>query len=224
MVIEWAHARDHPKASRWPVAGLLPRLSGSSSTLLSLFVLTSLLVALHLTGSWDQRALLAVATLRHPALTDVMRKLSEIGSWRWEVPAALGIAGLLWWRQHGGVAWRFLALGLSVEILQFLTKWMFHRSRPTVVTHLSEARWYSYPSGHATLAPIIWGFGLILVAQLVNSRPAKVVLWASAVAIPLGIAISRLYLGVHYPSDVLGALCLGLGWALYWRDSVSIRS
>lgn len=185
-----------------------------------LFAVVSALVVSGATMTWDIAILRAVADLRQPGLTTVMRALSEVGNWPWEVPLAAGIAIVLRLRSRAGDAWRFLALGLSAEALFAVTKLLFHRPRPSIIPHLGQAGWYSYPSGHTMLALILWGFGLTLVAELFTAGSAKVAWWTLAVALPCGIAASRIYLGVHYPSDVVGALCLGGGWLLLWRDPV----
>jgi undecaprenyl-diphosphatase len=67
------------------------------------------------------------------------------------------------------------------------------------------------------LGPVTWGFGLVLLAQLGLSRGLKIALWTLAVAIPLAIAVSRVYLGVHYATDVLAGLALGSCWVWLWR-------
>lgn len=168
---------------------------------------------------WDTAILRAVGGFRHPGLTEAMRALSEVGNWQWEIPLALGIAVVFRLRSRAGDAWRFLGLGLSAEALYAVAKAVFHRPRPEVIPHLGQAGWYSYPSGHAMLGLILWGFGLTLVAELFTPRTAKVALWTLAAALSCGIAGSRIYLGVHYPSDVVGAFCLGGGWLLLWRDT-----
>lgn len=193
----------------------------SSLACFFLFAVVSLLVVFGLTKRWDPHELQVIASLRRPWLTTVMRQLSSLGNWQYEVPLALVVATLLWWRKRGTWARRYLATCLSGEALYALTKLVFHRPRPTIVSHLGEAGWYSYPSGHTMLALMVWGVGLMLVARLLNAYVAKLALWTIGLVLSLAIAASRLYLGVHYPSDVLGAVFLGLAWVLLWRDPVS---
>ena len=198
-----------------------PRVSTSALACLLLFAIVSVLVVTGVTHDLDRQALQVIGPLRNPVATTIMRGASWIGDWMGEVPLLLLIAGLVWLRGRRNSAWRYLALAVSGEVVWAIAKLLFHRPRPTIITRLGGAGWYSYPSGHATLAPVIWGFGLVLLAQLVDSRPVKRILWTLAVAIPILIAVSRLYLGVHYPTDVLGGLALGVGWVLVWHVSVS---
>jgi undecaprenyl-diphosphatase len=107
---------------------------------------------------------------------------------------------------------------LSAEVLYLLLKPIFQRERPRIIERLAEAGWYSYPSGHAMLAPVIYGFGLILLAQSVRDRRIRAALVTLALTLPPLIAISRVYLGVHYPSDVVAALFLGNAWMLLWSE------
>jgi undecaprenyl-diphosphatase len=80
---------------------------------------------------------------------------------------------------------------------------------------MHDAGWYSYPSGHAALAPIV--FGLAAVLWIGGIAPSRRVVRLGAVATLTGaIALSRVYLGLHYPSDVAGGLLLGIGWSFLW--------
>ncbi len=182
-----------------------------------LFGVVAVLVVTGTTSALDHQALQVIAAWRTPGLTTFMRAVSWIGNWQGEVPLVALVAGLLALRGRWNSALRFIALTITGEAFWALSKLIFHRARPTIVTRLGDAGWYSFPSGHATLAPVIWGFGLILLAQLVANRSAKIVLWVIAYIVPAAIAFSRLYLGVHYPTDVVAGLALGLGWAFVWH-------
>ncbi|MGH7593663.1 MAG: phosphatase PAP2 family protein [Gemmatimonadales bacterium] len=193
---------------------------------LLLLVVLSVLVASGFTNHWDVQAMQSFASLRRPRLTRLMQLLTDVGSGGCEIPVALGIAAALWRWKSSVAARRFLLIGVSGEAIYALVKLLMHRPRPTIVTHLSGAGWFSFPSGHATMAWIVWGFGLVLLAELTASRRVRVTLRAAAVVLPVAISISRVYLGVHYPTDVLGGLFLAIGWVLCWwnPDSPASRS
>lgn len=93
-------------------------------------------------------------------------------------------------------------------------KSLFARPRPTVVPHLTWVLTESFPSGHAMLSAIVYLTLGALGAQLVTRRWLQVYLVAVAVALTVLIGLTRVYLGVHYPTDVLGGWMAGLGWAL----------
>lgn len=200
---------------------LRPHISQSALAGLAIFAIVSLLVSTGVTQDIDVRFLELVGTWRTPAGTTAMQAASAIGNWEWELPLALGITAVLLLRGRGVSAWRFVAVCVSAEALYAIVKLLFHRPRPTVITHLGQAGWYSYPSGHSMLAPVIWGLGLVLLAQSVKSRSIKAALWLLAIIATCAIAVSRVYLGVHYLSDVLGGLALGMTWVVLWRDWVT---
>lgn len=199
---------------------LVPRTSRVALVLLLVFALLSILVARHVTQNWDTRTVLAFSYLRRPALTRIMQALSDLGNWRCEVPLALGIAAVAWRLGRGRDGGRYLLIAISGEALYALTKGAMRRPRPTVVSHLGDAGWYSYPSGHSMMAWIVWGLGLVLLARVLPSRRASHLLYSGAVLLPILISVSRLYLGVHYPTDVLAGLLLAVGWmSLWWAPS-----
>jgi undecaprenyl-diphosphatase len=150
----------------------------------------------------------------------VMQGLSTVGNWQYEAPFVAIVAAVLWRSGHRWRGLRFVIFGAVGEIFYILTKLLMQRPRPTVVSHLSGAGGFSFPSGHAMLAPILWGVGLWLLGDLTGSRAGRIACMTLAVIIALGIAVSRVYLGVHYPTDVVGGLALGLAWSLYWKAEV----
>jgi undecaprenyl-diphosphatase len=203
---------------------LLPRKSNAALAFFLLFAVLSVFVARGFTKSWDTQTVHAFAEWRRPLTIRVMQALSDLGNWHFEIPLALGIAALLSHWKHGGEARRFLFVAVSGEAIYALAKLSFHRPRPTIVAYLSDAGWYSYPSGHAMLAWIVWGFGLALLAHVIASRGARLALRTTALVLPCLISISRIYLGVHYPTDVLAGLLLAIGWVLLWWGPRSLAS
>lgn len=115
---------------------------------------------------------------------------------------------------------RYSALLLLVAtagglILNLVLKLVFNRPRPHVIAWGTNAVSSSFPSGHAMSATIVYSCVAYLAARLVRRRWERwVVMFLAAVVIIL-ISISRLYLGVHYPSDVLAGAVIGLAWAAF---------
>lgn len=169
------------------------------------------------TLAWDTRTLIAVAGSQRPWLTEVMRVTSVLGSGAVEIPVALLLALWLSLRGRRSEASGYAAAALSGWALYGLAKYLVHRPRPHVVPHLMpDAGWYSYPSGHSALAPLVFGLGALVLASPWSSRAARVGILALAVLLTLAIACSRVYLGVHWPTDVAGGLLLGTAWAAGW--------
>lgn len=145
-----------------------------------------------------------------PPLDMLMRSLSFIGSWP-VLAALLLIAILCLLRAHRRREAVFLVLALGGgTLLSFTLKLVFRRPRPTLPWSVPE-REYGFPSGHATNALILY-LGLALVIWVVLGRRWGIAATLAAGALILAIGISRLYLGVHYLSDVVGGYSVGLFW------------
>lgn len=125
------------------------------------------------------------------------------------VMAALYLAIL---RQWASVALVVVTL-VGGSVLGDAAKALFDRPRPDLVAHLVDVRSPSFPSGHATYAAVAWlTFGALL-ARTQRRRTLRLYVLGCAVFIAVLVGFSRVYLGVHYPTDVLAGWCLGAAWA-----------
>ena len=95
-------------------------------------------------------------------------------------------------------------------ILIVSLKHLYQRPRPDIL-HLVEEKGFSFPSGHSLAVTLLIGSLIIIVGQRVKDRTVKLILQILLGIYLVSVIISRVYLGVHYPSDVLASLCLGLG-------------
>jgi undecaprenyl-diphosphatase len=193
---------------------------------LAAFVLVGWLVGelwVALIGSSEADAMRSLAEQRSQTLIDTARVITWAGSGFVLVPLAavycllLGRAGL--WREAAAVA---IALG-GAMLISSVTKTVTARARPSV-EHLQAVTGSSFPSGHATQASAFW---LSLVLALRATRVGSFALRVAGVfaaTLVLGVAWSRVYLGVHYPSDVVAGVMLGSGWALWVRRSLSLSA
>ncbi len=111
-----------------------------------------------------------------------------------------------------------LVFGGSVSgaIAVGIGKRLVGRERPALVDHLVEVSSASFPSGHATSSAIIYLTIALVVMQIVPQRRARAFLFAATIALVLTIGASRVYLGVHWPSDVIAGWSAGAMWALAW--------
>lgn len=152
---------------------------------------------------------------RSSALTGLAHALSFIGSGWVLIPAAVVVAGVLAFRRRAKDALSIaLSLGAGVG-LSSLVKTLVGRPRPPVhrLEHVTSA---SFPSGHATQSTAF--FLAVLLVWLVHhrSRGREAVIALTGVLI-IAIALSRVYLGVHYPTDIAAGILLGGAWALVTR-------
>jgi undecaprenyl-diphosphatase len=106
------------------------------------------------------------------------------------------------------------ASGCGGAVLSMLLKSAFDRARPEIVPHLVDVYSASFPSGHAMLATTTYLTLGTLLAEVQPRRRVKLYLLSWAVLLSLAIGVSRVYLGVHWPTDVLAGWCVGSAWAL----------
>ena len=126
------------------------------------------------------------------------------------------VAGFLALQRH----WLTLALVLggtiSGSLAVTLVKNLVGRARPTITDHLVNVSSQSFPSGHAANSAIVYLTMATLLSQLVERRAARTYLFVAAALIVSLIGASRIYLGVHWPSDVLAGWAFGTLWAVAW--------
>jgi undecaprenyl-diphosphatase len=99
-------------------------------------------------------------------------------------------------------------------LLSSVLKATFNRPRPDVVAHLVQVSSASFPSGHSLISAVIYPTLGAVLASLSVQRRTKIYFILSAFVLMVLIGLSRMYLGVHYPSDVLAGWTVGLAWSL----------
>ena len=170
----------------------------------------------------DRRVTLALRSSVDPSrpigpawVQEAARDVTSLGSIIVIVITTVAVAGYLYLSHRPGIAWlMLLAVGGGIA-LNNLLKLVFARQRPSVVTSSARVFTTSFPSGHATLSAIAY---LTIGALLSRASPSAAVslyLMALAVFLTTIIGCSRIYLGVHYPTDVLAGWCIGAAWALF---------
>ena len=139
--------------------------------------------------------------------------ISEIGS-----PTSMGVIAViggaeLLRRHHKTLLFTWIAAFVGGGLLEKVLKILVHRSRPIFNTSAPAEQSLSFPSGHSMMCLI--GVGMVVYVLLVPRKfgdPWRGILGGIAVAFVLAVGISRVYLGAHYPSDVLGGYAAGAGW------------
>ena len=126
------------------------------------------------------------------------------------------VAGFLAIGRHWLTLGLVLGGTISGSLVVAIVKNLVGRARPTITDHLVAVSSLSFPSGHAANSAIVYLTMATLLSQLVAARAARIYLFAAAALIVMLIGASRLYLGVHWPSDVFTGWAFGTLWAVAW--------
>jgi undecaprenyl-diphosphatase len=146
-------------------------------------------------------------------MTEVARDLTALGGVAVLILVTLAVAGYLFLdRKFAGMAF-VLAAVVGGLILSSILKASFDRPRPDIVPHLSDVYTSSFPSGHSMMSAIVYLTLGALLSQMVENRRLKFYFLAVALLLTVLVGISRVYMGVHYPTDVLAGWTAGLVWA-----------
>jgi undecaprenyl-diphosphatase len=169
----------------------------------------------------DQSVLVWLSSLRRPWLNGVAIDITALGSV--SLLVLLSFAGftiLTMVRDRVGILQLFLSIAGAGAFSQ-LAKYFFSRERPTIVSHLVDAGGHSFPSGHSTSVSALYITLAILVCREFPGRRERAMLFAMALVVITLVGVSRMYLGVHYPTDVVSGVSLGVAWALLVAGGVS---
>lgn len=173
---------------------------------LVLFVLLAILMVMGNLQWFDDPIREWVYSIRNPALTEVLKVITYMGNW--QTITLLCIVLLLFRKTRLRYGVPVSAGAIFVTIFNRIIKLIFKRPRPEESLHLIEEGGYSFTSGHSITSMVVFGLLIYLVRKYVKNRKAANILTA-ALAVPwIFIGLSRIYMGVHFPSDVLA------GWAL----------
>ena len=159
---------------------------------------------------FEEACLLTFKSWANPTLDRCMMALTWLAQGEITIPILLGVGGILIYR-HEAIAALILAIALSGSwLLNGIFKSFFRRQRPDLWESAKRPMDYSYPSGHAMSAISFYG---LLATNLTASLNVPLAITASvAVALTLGVGFSRMYLGVHWPTDVLSGWVAGAIW------------
>jgi membrane-associated phospholipid phosphatase len=147
-----------------------------------------------------------------PGLTAVLRSITQLGSARVLITFCVVLIASLLWTGRKRAAMVFAIGASGSELLNELLKQLFHRARPDPFFGFAEPPDYSFPSGHAVMSCCIYGVAAAIVTTRIESHLGKVLVWAGAALLAALIGLSRIYLGVHYPSDVIAGFAAAIVW------------
>ena len=170
----------------------------------------------------DSSILTAVLKMRRPWLSSVAVDVTALGSTTLVVLiTAVGVC-VLFSLKDGLAAWQLLINSVGAGIWTMITKNFIERSRPENIAPLVQVAGFSYPSGHSLASASLYLTMAILAVRYLPTTKARVLLLGLAIAVILLVCVSRVYLGVHYPSDVASGASLGVAWALLLAGSFSV--
>ena len=148
-----------------------------------------------------------------PWLLTTMIDLSALGGLSITIIALVAVAGYFALSQkYRLMIYLFFCVGGGAGLM-FLLKEFFSRPRPSVVPHLQKITMASFPSGHSMVSAIMYLTFAAMLAKTTKDYKLKMYYMFVGISLTLMVGFSRLYLGVHYPSDVLAGWCAGAVWA-----------
>src|SRR6478752_2239063 len=160
---------------------------------------------------FDQAVRSWVHHFASPGLTRVMNFFSLLGYNILLVELVIVFAVFAWLRWRRAAAWLAVTMAGAV-LLDIALKYAYHRTRPEAFFSVTPGS-YSFPSGHALCSLCFYGALAGLLSARLHSLLWRIAVWAAAGVLIVAIGLSRIYLGVHYPSDVLGGYLAATVWA-----------
>ncbi|MEX2416754.1 MAG: phosphatase PAP2 family protein [Paenibacillaceae bacterium] len=168
------------------------------------FVLIAISYQSRLIIQLDEWLIQHIQHLESNGLTDFMKFFSFIGSGPMVAVVAIAVIPLLFFFKHRIEIIIFIVTVSGTALLNTLLKLLFQRTRPVIHPIIVETG-YSFPSGHSMGAFTLYGTLTLLLWRNIPSRSGRALLVGFSLFMILCIGLSRVYLGVHYPSDVIGA-------------------
>lgn len=173
------------------------------------------------TRVFDESLLLALRSPANPAdpigpgwFEEMMRDFTALGGTGVLVMVTVTVAGYFLISKRRDMALIMVGSVATGMLLSQALKWGFARPRPELVPPLARVYTYSFPSGHAMLSAVTYLTLGVLLTRTQITRTAKAYLLAVAIGLTLIIGFSRIYLGVHWPTDVLAGWASGAAWAI----------
>jgi membrane-associated phospholipid phosphatase len=164
------------------------------------------------TFSFDKTLLLGIRQWANPVLDSLMLKITHLGDPGFIVGVVLASLIWLWWKQCYFQAKMFAFACLGALILNQGLKLLFAKARPVLWQQLITETSFSFPSGHALGSIVIYGF----LAYFLATQLPRFSRWiyVASIGVIAAIGFSRLYLGVHWPTDVLAGYAVGFLWLM----------
>ena len=166
---------------------------------------------------FDDATRMAVHTLASPAMTTFAHFLSFIGSTLFLTVATAVVIVVFALRKWGREARLFALTMIGASLLNITLKLAFKRARPEPFFDLAAPATYSFPSGHSLASCCFFAGLAAILSGRVKSRRSRMLIWIAASIMFLLIGLSRIYLGVHYTTDVIAGFSAALIWIVVVR-------
>lgn len=183
------------------------------------------------TAQLDRALLLALRTPGQPSdplgprwVEEAMRDITALGGFTVLTLITVVATLLLVFHRRRREAAIFAATIVLAQLSANWLKTFYERERPDLVAHGSYVYSHSFPSGHSALAAAVFLTLATVVASVEPRRRTKALIYGLAAAVVAAVGVSRVYLGVHWPTDVLGGWALGTGWALVGWLALSVTA
>lgn len=149
-------------------------------------------------------------------LPEMVRDITAMGSWAVLGLFTIGVVGYLLLRRSWHTAVLVILAVATAQLANSGLKQLFNRPRPDAAIRIAEVATLSFPSGHSMLSVVLYLTLGALLARVVATRRERLYIMGCAIFLAVIIGLSRIYLGVHYPSDVLAGWTAGFAWAVLW--------
>jgi undecaprenyl-diphosphatase len=154
-------------------------------------------------------------SIRNPSLDFFMLLMTSLGSWMVVMIFVFLIDIFLLLKKKWGYLLSLTFSFMGGEVIVSVLKHLVARPRPEIISHLEKADGFSFPSGHAFIAVSFFGLLAYFIFKKAERWNGKILAVFFGAFFILGIGFSRIYLGVHWPTDVLGSYALGCLWVVF---------
>lgn len=156
----------------------------------------------------DTRVLNLMPSIRTPIQTSFFRAVTTLANTQTSVVLLIAVVTIFWRKHHRLLAGLGTIVALGAETITYIIKTLVHRPRPGLSLRLIQEDSYSFPSGHVVRATVLFGLLAYLFYKSFSSTRARIITVGVYILTVFLVAVSRIYLGVHYPTDVWGSILL----------------
>ena len=178
---------------------------------LIVFIYAARMVFINESTDFDDSVFNSLKPYINDGLTNVMLVITFLGKHNLLIPLNFVLIAFFIYRKERWFATRIAALSLSSLLLMFILKFYFQRNRPLQPV-IDDVSGYSFPSGHALISVVFYGLFIHMVWHEVKTKWLRTALITVLGILILLIAFSRIYLRVHYASDVIAGIAVGFIW------------